>query len=445
MKPIPAVILVLALLLSACSAPPAAPTAAPTAAQPAPSATPAAETEAYAPPEQEALPTIESAYPTPAENEPSDDTGYAAESDPQAAYPAPAAFPDPAAYTWQTVASGFSRPVELTGDRFGRLLVANQAGRIDVVENGERRGEAFLDITGRVGSQENEQGLLGLALHPRYQENGTFYVNYTDRDGDTVIARYTADQQAAVARADSEKILLQVDQPYANHNGGGLAFGPDGFLYIGLGDGGSANDPEGRGQNPDTMLGKLLRIDVDGGDPYAIPADNPFAQGGGSAEIWALGLRNPWRFSFDSLTGDLYIGDVGQNQWEEIDYLPAGSPGGTNFGWNYREGANEFEGVPPAGLELVDPVFQYPHPEGCSVSGGRVYRGSALPEMNGIYIFGDYCTGTVWGLFRAGDGSWQNQVLFTGGLTPSAFGVDDAGELYLVEHNNGVVLKLARK
>ena len=320
-----------------------------------------------------------------------------------------------------------------------------QRGIIYVLENGALRAEPYLDIADHVGREGNEQGLLGLALHPKYLENGFFFVNYTDRKGNTVIARFTADPAAAVARPDSEKVLLKVDQPYANHNGGGLAFGPDGYLYIGLGDGGSGGDPEGRGQKLNTLLGKLLRIDVDGGDPYAVPADNPYIQGGGKKEIWAYGLRNPWRFSFDSQSGDLYIGDVGQNLWEEIDFLPAGTPGGVNFGWNYREGANAYAGEPPAGLALEDPVYQYPHPEGCSVSGGMVYRGEALPEFNGIYLFGDFCTGKIWGLFRAADGQWQNQVLFESGLSPSSFGVDDAQELYLLDHKNGAVLKLVRK
>jgi glucose/arabinose dehydrogenase len=224
-----------------------------------------------------------------------------------------------------------------------------------------------------------------------------------------------------------------------------MSFGPDGYLYIGLGDGGSGGDPLGNGQNPNTLLGKLLRIDVNQGDPYAIPGDNAFAGGGGSPEVFATGLRNPWKFSFDRATGDLYIGDVGQNIWEEINFLPAGTPAGTNFGWNLREGANPYENASSSGLTLVDPVAQYKHPEGCSVTGGFVYRGEALADFQGVYLYGDFCNGRIWGLLRGADGSWQNQLLFETGINISSFAQDDAGELYLVDHYNGAVLKLVRR
>ena len=355
------------------------------------------------------------------------------------------AFPDPAGYTWQTVANGFTRPLAVTGDRFGRLLVVEQAGKIWVVENARTRKEPYLDIQARVGSKGNEQGLLGLALHPDYAHNGLFYVNYTDSEGNTVIARFSADVKAATARADSQKILLQVKQPYPNHNGGSLAFGQDGFLYLGLGDGGSGGDPLGNGQNMKTLLGKLLRIDVDQGDPYAIPAGNPNQAGGGKAEIWASGLRNPWRFSFDRANGGLYIGDVGQNTYEEIDFLPATASPGANFGWNIREGLHAFQDNPASTSGLVDPVFEYKHPEGCSVTGGAVYRGAELPEFQGIYLFGDYCNGKIWGLLRGADGAWQSQLLFHAGVFVSSFGEDDQGELYLTDHQNGAVLKLSKK
>ena len=217
-----------------------------------------------------------------------------------------------------------------------------------------------------------------------------------------MIARYQAAENFLSADPATAKILLQVEQPYPNHNGGALAFGPDGYLYIALGDGGSANDPQGNGQNLDTLLGKILRIDVSG-DPYLIPADNPYANGGGRPEIWASGLRNPWRISFDQLRGDLYIADVGQGTWEEIDVYPVAAPGGLNFGWDYREGAHEFEGTPPDGLALAEPVAEYSHAEGgCSVTGGYVYRGSALPEWQGVYLYGDFCTGNPLGSGAAG-------------------------------------------
>ena len=298
-----------------------------------------------------------------------------------------------------------------------------------------------MDISRRVGSSGNEQGLLGLAFHPAFKENGFFYVSYTDRDGDTVIARFhsdvslTAGQQ--VGDPDSELILLRVRQPYSNHNGGHLVFGPDRMLWIGLGDGGSGGDPQGNGQSLQTLLGKILRIDVDHGDPYAIPSDNPFAAGGGLPEIWAYGLRNPWRFTFDSQTGDLFIGDVGQNQWEEIDYLPAGFTGApANFGWNIWEGTHPFqEGV---AATVIQPVFEYEHNPDCSVTGGEVYRGKSLPAFNGVYLFGDYCSGTIRGLLQTGSNAWQEQTLFNTNFNISSFGLDGSGEVYLLDLNSGV-------
>jgi glucose/arabinose dehydrogenase len=342
----------------------------------------------------------------------------------------PATFPDPNAYAWQPLVNNLQRPVDLQPDGSGRLFVIEKVGRIRMIENDQLVGTPFLDISDRVGSRGNEQGLLGLAFHPQYQENGRFFVNYTDINGDTVIARFQVSTDPNVADPDSEVQLLGIDQPFANHNGGVLAFGPDGFLYAGMGDGGSQGDPNGNAQNTDALLGKILRIDVDSADPYGVPADNPFGN-----EVWVYGLRNPWRFSFDKATGDLYIGDVGQNQWEEIDFLPAGSPGGANFGWDHREGAHDFEGGGPEGM--IDPVAEYSHPEGgCSVTGGFVYRGS-MPEWNGIYLYGDYCTGMIWGLINT-DGGWQNQLLFDVDVTITSFGQDGAGELYLISDNGGV-------
>ena len=355
-------------------------------------------------------------------------------------------FPDPNEYAWVAVVSGLERITDMVDAGDGRMLVLEQPGRIRLIQDGQLIAQPFLDISARVGSQGNEQGLLGFALHPNYAENGLFFVNYTKTNGDTVISRFQASAERTSADPAGEKVLLTVDQPYANHNGGSMAFGPDGYLYLGLGDGGSGGDPLGNGQKLTTLLGKVLRLDVDQGDTYAIPPDNPFGDGQkGRAEIWAYGLRNPWRFSFDRATGELYIGDVGQNQWEEIDYLPAGSAGGQNFGWNYREGANPYQGEPPAGLVLVEPVAQYKHPEGCSVTGGFVYRGSELPEFSGIYLYGDYCTGRVWGLLRLADGSWKNQVLFDSGAFVTSFGEDRSGELYLLDQRAGAVLKLVKR
>ena len=222
-------------------------------------------------------------------------------------------------------------------------------------------------------------------------------------------------------------------QPYVNHNGGTVAFGPEGYLYLGLEDGGSGGDPLGNAQNLDSLLGKLLRLDVDGGEPYIIPPDNPYAQGGGAPEVWASGLRNPWRFSFDRLTGDLFIGDVGQNSWEEIDFHPAGAPGGANFGWNYREGAHPYQGSSPSDPLLIDPIAEYGRDQGLSVIGGMVYRGEQLPEWRGIYLYGDYGSGLIWGLFREAEGSWRNAVLFETGSSITSFGEDESGEIFYVD------------
>ena len=344
-------------------------------------------------------------------------------------------FPNPDNYSWEIVVSGLSRPVNLKNASDERLFIIEKIGRIRVVQDGSLLDSPFLNIEDRVGGRGNEQGLLGLAFHPNYAESGLFYVNYTDKDGNTVISRFQATSDPNVADPNSEMVLLRVNQPFRNHNGGGMAFGPDGYLYLGLGDGGSAGDPQSNGQNLDTFLGKILRIDVDSGEPYTIPADNPFG-----SEVWAYGLRNPWRFSFDSQTSDLYIGDVGQNQWEEIDFVAAGTPGGINFGWSILEGTHPYNGSQQEGL--VPPVAEYSHDQGCSITGGYVYRGS-MPEWNGIYLYGDYCMGTVWGLIHS-DGSWQNQVLFSVGGNITSFGQDNAGEVYLVL-DNGLILRLASR
>jgi glucose/arabinose dehydrogenase len=287
----------------------------------------------------------------------------------------------------------------------------------------------------------NEQGLLGLAFHPDYEHNGFFYVNYTRGGGDTVIARYQVSADQNMSDPASEVKLLEVNQPFPNHNGGVVAFGPDGFLYLGLGDGGAAGDPFGNAQSLTTFLGKILRIDVDSGDPYTVPIDNPFMTGNVAHEIWAYGLRNPWRFSFDRATGDLFIADVGQGDWEEVDVLPGGSAGGANFGWDYREGAHDYAGDAPAGL--IEPVAEYSHSEGgCSVTGGDVYRGPSLPEWQGIYLYGDFCSGLIWGMIRSGD-SWQAPILFDTAFGISSFGEDEAGELYLADLN-GAVYRLSK-
>jgi glucose/arabinose dehydrogenase len=322
------------------------------------------------------------------------------------------------------------------------MFVVEQPGRIRIVSTTGLARAPFLDITDRVNSRGNEQGLLGLAFHPRFADNGLFFVNYTDRGDHNVIARFQVSADPALADAATETIMVSVDDPFGNHNGGVLAFGPEGYLYAGLGDGGSANDPFGNGQNTSSLLGKILRLDVDAAEPYGIPGDNPFSSGGGSPEVWAYGLRNPWRLSFDSATGDLFIGDVGQGAWEEVDYLQVGTPGGVNFGWDYREGTHAFEGSPPQGLQLSDPIAEYSHNEGgCSITGGYVYRGS-MPEWTGIYLYGDYCTGYMWGLLRsAGQVSgpdWQSLLLFETGANITTFGQDGDGEVYLADRGGGI-------
>jgi glucose/arabinose dehydrogenase len=345
-------------------------------------------------------------------------------------------FPDATAYEWKLIASGLNRPVDIqpANDGSGRLFIIEKSGYIRIFENGQLLDAPFLDITDLVNDSGNEMGLLGLAFHPDYEQNGFFYLNYTGDGGDTRISRFQSSGNSA--DKNSEIVLLIIKQPYPNHNGGALAFGPDGYLYAGLGDGGLAGDPHKNGQNTTTLLGKILRIDVSNGDPYSVPADNPFGN-----EVWAYGLRNPWRISFDRATGDLWIGDVGQGEWEEVDYLPAGSQGGANFGWSIMEGNHGYDGDVQPGLLL--PVAEYSHSEGgCSVTGGYVYRGT-MPEWNGIYLFGDYCSGKIWGLILY-NGQWQSQLMFEAGVTITSFGQDEYGEIYF-SSDNGNIYRLVRK
>ncbi len=326
------------------------------------------------------------------------------------------------------------------------MFVLEQPGTIRIVQNGQVLPQPFLDITAKVGSAGSEQGLLGIAFHPDFAHRPYFYIDYTDVNGNTVIARYQANGNQA--DPGSEKTILHIDQPFPNHNGGAMLFGPDGDLYIGMGDGGAEGDPLGNGQNTGVLLGKLLRIDVDHGDPYSIPADNPFASGGGKPEIWAYGLRNPWRVSFDRATGDLYIADVGQDSWEEVDFLPANSPGGSNFGWSYREGLHRYSlANPPAGAHLIDPVAEYSHAAGsCAITGGYVYRGT-MPEWQGIYLYADFCSGMIWGLLHsqaAGSGiTWQSRLLFQTRAHITTFGQDPSGEVYFADRG-GIIYKLEK-
>jgi glucose/arabinose dehydrogenase len=347
-------------------------------------------------------------------------------------------FPDPSQYEWVAIVSGLNKPLGMTSFNGDSLIiyVLEQGGIIRVIENEEMSSDSFLDISNKIRTQGSEQGLLGIALDPNFSNNGIFYLNYSNRDGDTVIARYEANEDRYTANPDTEQIILTQKQPYSNHNGGNLVFGPDGMLYIGLGDGGSGGDPELRSQNPETLLGKMLRISVQDQEIYAIPSDNPYQGGGGRPEIWAMGLRNPWRYSFDRLTGDLWIADVGQGNWEEINFTPANPEPGLNFGWYYREGTHPFKGEPPDPSELIDPVYEYDHSMGsCSVTGGFVYRGELLPDWYGVYLFGDFCNGKIWGILKTENGNWQVDQLFESGVNISSFGEDVFGELYLIAHN----------
>jgi glucose/arabinose dehydrogenase len=353
--------------------------------------------------------------------------------------------PDPAGYLWQEVVGGLSMPVGLVnaGDGSGRLFIIEQTGLIRILKDGSLQPTPFLDLTQKVDCC-GEKGLLGLVFHPQYEQNGYLYVDYVQLINSqlyTVIARYiVSPDHPDQADPKSEKRILLIEQPYQNHKGGQLQFGPDGYLYIGMGDGGSEGDPFGYGQSLQTLLGKILRIDVNSAQPYAIPPDNPFAKGGGFPEIWAYGLRNPWRFAFDKLNGDLYLGDVGQDAWEEIDWLPGGSPGGSNFGWNYFEGSHTYRGSPLANETFVMPVTEYSHTLGDAVIGGCVYRGQDLPAWQGVYLYGDNGSGRVWGLLHLADGSWQNAQLFDTGLHISSFGMDESGQVYLLDYAGRVLV-----
>lgn len=351
----------------------------------------------------------------------------------------------------QVVASGFTLPldVEQPNDTSGRLFVVEQGGTVRIIQSGTVRAQPFLDISGKVINQ-GEMGLLGLTFHPAFPTNRKLYVNYVRNSGgqfQSVIAEYQASAaNPNVADPASERILLTVDQVnnFTNHKAGQLAFGPDGFLYFGLGDGGGGGDPLGHGQNTQTLLGKMMRIDVNStgvGKPYAIPADNPFAGGGGLPEIYAFGFRNPWRFSFDHASGRLFVADVGENKFEEIDIVQKGG----NYGWNVMEGDHCFN--PPSGCNMTRlslPIAEISHPEAEAVIGGFVYHGTALNGMQGQYIFGDL-SGKIWSLTETSPNTFTRTLLLEPGFEISSFGQDSAGELYVVDIDNGRLLKIVPK
>ena len=340
-------------------------------------------------------------------------------------------------------ASGFWRPhtVAYASDGSKRILVVEQAGRIWLIDDGGfRLVEPFLDISHLISpgrfhwSDRPELGLLGIALHPHYGHNGYFYVNYTDHEQNTRIVRYTRGDAHWRADPDSAIEILSIQQPFYVHNGGSMAFGPDGYLYISVGDGGWADDPLGSGQDRGTLLGSVLRIDVDREAPYAIPPDNPFVDDPQArGEIWAHGLRNVWGLSFDSLTGDLYMADVGQYHREELNFQPADSPGGENYGWNAYEGThNRAGGDAP---DSVPPIFEYNHNCGCAIMGGHVYRGEDISELQGVYISGDLCSGVIWGTWRDETGAWRTTELLQSNIEQlSGFGVGRDGEIYVVDY-----------
>ena len=344
----------------------------------------------------------------------------------------------------QQIASGLSSPLYLTAPPAdqSRLFVVEQTGTIRIIKDGALLATPFLDVSGEITSG-GEQGLLGMAFDPNYASTGRFVVHYTDKSGNTHLSMFTVSSNPDVADPASEQVILTAQQPFSNHNGGQVLFGPDGFLYLGLGDGGSEGDPQGRGQDRSDLLGSILRIDVHGAAPYSVPPDNPFVgQSGIQPEIWSYGLRNPWRFSFDRATGDLYVADVGQDSYEEVDVMPAasGAGKGANFGWNIMEGKHCYNAASCDQNGLTLPVYEYTHGEGCSITGGYVYRGAALPALQGLYFFADFCQGWIRSFRYQGGAAteltdWPN---LSPGSSITSFGEDAAGELYIIVQGGNV-------
>ena len=388
-----------------------------------------------------------------AAGEPSPSTSAAGSPSPtETAEPTPSPSPSPEptaadvpALALEEVVAGLVSPIIVATTPAGWLFVNEQVGRVGAGDAAPSATEVVLDITDRVGSEDNEQGLLGLAFDPAWPEQQRAFIHYTDRDGDTVLSEFRVTDEPFPPRLDptTERVLLQVDQPYPNHNGGQLAFGPDGFLYFALGDGGAGGDPHGHGQDATTLLGSILRLDVDGEEPYGIPADNPFADGtDGAPEVFLFGLRNPWRFSFDRETGLLWIGDVGQEAIEEIDRVDPATEGGANLGWNVMEGSHCFNRSQCETDGLTMPVAEYGHEQGCSVTGGYVYRGEALPDLRGWYLFSDYCSGTLFGIQADLEGVVAPRTLLETRVTVSAFGEGTDGELYLADREGGTLYRI---
>ena len=345
----------------------------------------------------------------------------------------------------EVFSQGFSLPVDISHAGDDRLFITEKAGLIRILNpDGNKPALPFLDIKNRVNSAANERGLLGLCFHPKYKENGYFFVNYTNSAGHSTISRFSVTGNPDIADANFEKIILVVNQPFNNHNAGDLVFGPDGYLYVGFGDGGSGGDPGNRSQNPQNLLGKMLRLDVNTEEPYLIPADNPWAGNQDTLpEIWAFGLRNPWRFSFDRMTGDLWIGDVGQNKWEEINYMSKGTPG-INYGWRCYEG---FESYNASGCKDISfytpPVFAYRNPTlGCSVTGGFVYRGPEASRYVGNYIFADYCSGRFWSVRQNNNEFEGIEIAKFSANQFVTFGENHKGSLFVAGIGNGTIYKV---
>lgn len=340
--------------------------------------------------------------------------------------------------------SGYQQPVDIAHAGDSRLFIVERRGVISIADStGNKLPQPFLDIQLRVGSNGSERGLLGLAFHPEYKSNGYFFVNYTDNSGDTRVSRFEVSVNPDSADENSEDLVIRIPQDFPNHNGGCVKFGPDGYLYIGMGDGGSGGDPLNRAQNRKHLLGKMLRIDIDVDSGYVVPQDNPFVGDTNYLpEIWALGLRNPWRFSFDRATGDMWIGDVGQGQWEEVDFEPAGSSGGLNYGWRCYEGFATYNtnGCQPANA-YEPPVFDFAHgnPNSCSITGGFVYRGARYKSLWGTYIVADYCSGIFWGLRDNGVGFDTFDLGNHANFQFTAFGEDACGELYVTRYNGNIM------
>lgn len=345
----------------------------------------------------------------------------------------------------EPVMEGLVFPTYLTHANDDRIFIVEKSGRILVAQDWVLEETPFLDVQDKVGSEGSEQGLLSIAFHPNYAENGRFFINYTNLEGHTVIARYQVQaDNPNIADTSTEYILMTIGQPFAVHNGGLLAFGPDGYLYASIGDGGTSGDFFSNAQNDTNLLGTILRLDVDYADPYAIPADNPYTTNDDIRnEIWSSGLRNPWRFSFDRLTSDLFIADVGQFDWEEINFQEAGSPGAQNYGWDILEGNHCYNRDECDNDGFVMPVAEYNHQDGgCAITGGYVYRGIQYPELSGNYFFADYCSGKMWGLVREENGNWLTTELLDSDQLFSSFGEDKMGELYVLGFTSGTIFQL---